>query len=68
LKAQIELKQKGVYTSEIIAFFSFPLSVSQRITPKGFFRYTFGEFKTINEAKNALRMLQDSGLDNAIIN
>ena len=60
--------QMGVYSEKNVeSFYNFPKSVDERITPKGHFRYTFGEFKTLQDAKDALRMVKENGMDNAII-
>jgi len=60
--------QMGVYNEKNAnAFFNFPKSFDERITSKGFYRYTYGEFKTLQDAKDALRMVKEYGLDNVII-
>jgi len=60
--------QMGVYNEKNAnAFFNFPKSYDERITSKGFYRYTYGEFKTLQDAKDALRMVKEYGLENVII-
>lgn len=60
--------QMGVFTEKNVeSFYKFPKSIDERITSKGHFRYTFGQFKTLQDAKDALRMVKENGLDQAII-
>ena len=60
--------QMGVFNEKNAnAFFNFPKSYDERITSKGFYRYTYGEFKTLQDAKDALRMVKEYGLENVII-
>lgn len=60
--------QMGVYDEKNAdAFFNFPKTFDERITTKGFYRYTYGEFKTLQDAKDAFRMVKEYGLENVII-
>lgn len=60
--------QMGVFNEKNAnAFFNFPKSFDERITPKGFYRYTYGEFRTLQDAKDALKMVKEYGLDHVII-
>lgn len=60
--------QMGVYNEKNAnAFFNFPKAFDERITTKGFYRYTYGEFKTLQDAKDALRMVKKYDMDNVII-
>lgn len=52
---------------QVEAFFDFPKTIDETITPKGHFRYTYGQFKTLQDAKDALRMVKEYGLDNTLI-
>jgi len=60
--------QMGVYNEkQANSFFNFPKTFDERITSKGYFRYTYGEFKTLNDAKDALKMVKEYGLENVLI-
>lgn len=60
--------QMGLYTDKNVNdFFDFPKQFDERISTKGSLRYTYGTFKTMNDAKDALKMVQDYGLNDAFI-
>lgn len=60
--------QIGLNTEQNINnFFDFPKQYDERITTKGNLRYTYGKFSTINDAKDALKMVKDYGLGDAFI-
>ena len=48
-------------------FFDFPKKVDESITAKGYYRYTYGRFYTLQDAKDALIMLQENYFKNAFI-
>ncbi len=53
--------------ASVNSFFDFPKTIDERISSKGHFRYTYGEFKTLQDAKDALRMVKEYGLEEAFI-
>ena len=58
----------GLFTeNNINSFFDFPKQVDESITDKGQYRYTFGTFKSYNDAKDALNMIKEYGLTDAFI-
>jgi len=58
--------QVGLYTEQSVDdFFDFPKQVDERVTNKGYFRYTFGEFSTMQDAEDALKMIKEYGLASA---
>ncbi len=60
--------QLGLNTEQNINnFFDFPKQYDERITTKGNLRYTYGTFSTINDAKDALKMVNKYGLNEAFI-
>ncbi len=60
--------QIGLYTEQNVNnFFDFPKQYDERITTKGNLRYTYGTFTTINDARDALKMVKSYGLDDAFI-
>ena len=60
--------QIGLFTeNNINSFFDFPKQVDESITDKGQYRYTFGTFKSYNDAKDALNMIKEYGLTDAFI-
>jgi len=60
--------QMGLFTEQNVNdFFDFPKQYSETITTKGNYRYTYGKFTTLNDAKDALKMVKEYGLDNAFI-
>lgn len=60
--------QMGVFNEQQVNhFFDFPKTVNERVTDKGHFRYTYGMYYTIQDAKDALRMIRENGMDNAYI-
>jgi hypothetical protein len=60
--------QMGLFTEKNVNdFFDFPKQYDERISTKGSLRYTYGTFKTMNDAKDALKMVQDYGLNEAFI-
>ena len=60
--------QIGLYTEQNVNnFFDFPKQYDERITTKGNLRYTYGTFSTINDARDALKMVKDYGLNDAFI-
>lgn len=52
---------------QVEAFFAFPKTIDENITNKGHYRYTYGRFKTLQGAKDALRMVKEYGLADALI-
>ncbi len=60
--------QIGVFSEEAVnRFFEFPKKVDESITPKGYYRYTYGRFYTLQDAKDALKMLQEDYFETAFI-
>lgn len=60
--------QMGLFTEENVNdFFDFPKQYDERISAKGSLRYTYGTFKTLSDAKDALKMVQAYGLDEAFV-
>lgn len=60
--------QMGLFTDKNINdFFDFPKQYDERISTKGSLRYTYGTFTTLNDAKDALKMVQEYGLDDAFV-
>lgn len=60
--------QIGVYSEEAVnKFFDFPKKIDESITPKGYYRYTYGRFYTLQDAKDALVMLQENYFEKAFI-
>lgn len=60
--------QIGVYSEEgVNRFFDFPKKVDESITPKGYYRYTYGRFYTLQDAKDAMIMLQENYFENAFV-
>lgn len=60
--------QIGLYTEQNVNnFFDFPKQYDERITTKGNLRYTYGTFSTINDARDALKMVKEYGLNDAFI-
>lgn len=60
--------QIGIYSEESVnRFFDFPKSVDETITDKGYFRYSVGKYKTLQDAKDALVILQKDYFENAFI-
>jgi hypothetical protein len=60
--------QIGVYSEEAVnKFFDFPKQIDETITPKGYYRYSYGRFYTLQDAKDALVMLQDNYFETAFI-
>lgn len=52
---------------QVEAFFAFPKTIDENITSKGHYRYTYGKFKTLQDAKDALRMVKEYGLEEALV-
>jgi len=44
-------------------FFDFPKQLSETITAKGYYRYTYGKFTSIQNAKDVLKMLKTYDVD-----
>lgn len=60
--------QIGVYSEEAVnRFFDFPKKVDESITSKGYYRYTYGKFYTLQDAKDAMIMLQENYFENAFV-
>lgn len=60
--------QIGIFSEESVnKFFEFPKAIDESITPKGYYRYTYGKFKTLQDAKDALVMLQENYFESAFI-
>ncbi len=60
--------QIGLFSeNNINSFFNFPKQVNESITDKGQYRYTFGTFKSYNDAKDALNMIKEYGLTDAFV-
>ncbi|CAG5086916.1 SPOR domain-containing protein [Parvicella tangerina] len=60
--------QIGVFSEEAVnKFFDFPKKVDETITSKGYYRYTYGKFYTLQDAKDALVMLQENYFETAFI-
>lgn len=60
--------QIGIFNeSNVNSFFDFPRTINETITSKGYYRYTFGKFYTLNDAKDALNMMQENKFKNAEI-
>jgi len=60
--------QIGVFnTQQVNNFFDLPKSINERVTNKGNFRYTYGHYYTVADAKAALGFIKDSGMTNAFI-
>lgn len=60
--------QMGVYNEQQVnLFFDFPKTINEKVTDRGHFRYTYGIYYTLQDAKDALGMIQDNGIDNAYI-
>jgi len=60
--------QMGLFSeSNVNSFFDFPKQYDESITSKGNLRYTYGKFTTYNDAKDALLMVREYGLDDAFV-
>jgi hypothetical protein len=60
--------QIGVFnTQQVNNFFDLPKTINERVTNKGNFRYAYGHYYTIHDAKAALGFMKDSGMNNAFI-
>ncbi len=60
--------QIGIFNeTNVNSFFDFPRSIDETITSKGYYRYTFGKFYTLNDAKDALKMMKEYKFNNAEI-
>ena len=60
--------QIGVFNSQQVNnFFDLPQSINERVTNKGNFRYTYGQYYTVDDAKAALGFIKENGIDNAFI-
>lgn len=60
--------QIGVYSEEAVnMFFDFPKTIDESITQKGYYRYTYGKFNTLQDAKDALVMLQENYFEKAFV-
>lgn len=60
--------QIGVFSEEAVnKFFDFPKKIDESITPKGYYRYTYGKFYTLQDAKDALVLLQENYFQKAFI-
>ncbi|MCT4582611.1 MAG: SPOR domain-containing protein [Flavobacteriales bacterium] len=60
--------QIGLFTEQNVNnFFDFPKQYEERITTKGNLRYTYGTYSTINDARAALKIVKNYGLDDAFI-
>lgn len=60
--------QIGVFSEEAVnKFFDFPKQIDESITSKGYYRYTYGKFGTLQDAKDALVMLQNNYFEKAFI-
>lgn len=60
--------QMGLFSeSNVNSFFDFPKQYDETITSKGNLRYTYGKFTTYNDAKDALLMVKEYGLDDAFV-
>jgi hypothetical protein len=60
--------QMGLFTEKNINdFFDFPKQYDERISTKGSLRYTYGTFATLSDAKDALKMVQEYGLNEAFV-
>lgn len=58
----------GVYNEQQVnLFFDFPKTVNEKVTNRGHFRYTYGIYYTLQDAKDALGMIYENGIDNAYI-
>jgi len=53
--------------NNVNSFFDFPKTIDETITSKGYYRYTFGKFYTMNDAKDALNMMKENKFENAEI-
>lgn len=60
--------QIGIFNSQQAdIFLDLPKSVDELITEKGNFRYNYGRYYTVNDARDALRLIKESGLNGAFI-
>lgn len=60
--------QVGVFnTQQVNSFFDFPKTFEEKVTNKGNYRYTYGQYYTINDARDAAKMLRENGMENAFI-
>lgn len=60
--------QIGIFDeTNVNSFFDFPKTIDETITSKGYYRYTFGKFYTMNDAKDALNMMRENNFQNAEI-
>lgn len=60
--------QIGVFSEEAVnKFFDFPKQIDETITAKGYYRYTYGRFYTLQDAKDALVILQEDYFETAFI-
>lgn len=60
--------QIGIFNeTNVNSFFDFPKSIDETITAQGYYRYTFGKFYTLNDAKDALTMMQENNFKKAEI-
>lgn len=60
--------QIDVFSEESVSnFFDFPKQIDESITQKGYYRYTYGKFSTMQDAKYALVMLQENYFETAFI-
>ena len=60
--------QMGLFSEKNVnSFFDFPKQYDESITSKGNLRYTFGRFTTYNDAKDALLMVKEYGLNDAFV-
>jgi hypothetical protein len=60
--------QIGIFNeANVNSFFDFPRTIDETITSKGYYRYTFGKFYTLNDVKDALKMMKENNFSNAEI-
>ncbi len=60
--------QMGLFSERNVnSFFDFPKQFDETITSKGNLRYTYGKFTTYNDAKDALLMVKEYGLNDAFV-
>lgn len=60
--------QMGLFTEKNINdFFEMPEQSNEKVNTKGSLRYTYGNYKTYNEAKEVLTTIKEQGLEDAFI-
>ena len=60
--------QIGVFNShQVNSFFDLPKTIDERVSKKGEFRYTYGRYYTVNDAKAALKVVKENGLTGAFL-